>query len=372
MNILIINPMTYTAPLKGAPIPRRESISDAMICNFCMGFINNGHKVTLIASEEYKPLKDEEFDFDIIYLENSITKYIPRFPHGLPVLKGLRRYLIENHSKYDIVISSELFTFHSITAARVCPEKLIIWQEFGNHHPFAYEIPSRIWHNTIVRFFIKKKVIIVPRSTVAQRFVRQYCDIVSDEIINNSVDTNIFHFNENKNDYIITVSQLIPRKNVHYIINKFIQYKKKRYSALILYIIGDGEEREMLEEYVRSEKATEYIIFQGNLPHNILSNLLSTAKGFLCATKQDLNMVAITESIACGTPILTNCIPYQHEMVTNYGLGIAKDNWDENDIAELVTNNQTYIANCKLVVQSLSNNALAKKIIDIFKTIRQQ
>lgn len=371
MNILIINPIIYTPPAKGGIVPRKESIQDSMICNFCNGFINNGHKVTLIANAEYKPLKEEKFSFDIIYLDNIITKYIPNFPNGAPVLKGLRRFLIENHSKYDIVISSEMFTFHSITAAMVCPDKLMIWQEFGVHHPFMHKIVSRIWHNTIVRFFIKKKVIIVPRSTVAQRFVRQYCDIVSDEIINNSVDTNIFHFNENKNDYIITVSQLIPRKNVHYIINKFIQYKKKRYSALILYIIGDGEEREMLEEYVRSEKATEYIIFQGNLPHNILSNLLSTAKGFLCATKQDLNMVAITESIACGTPILTNCIPYQHEMVKNYGLGIAKDNWDENDIAELISNNKTYIANCKLVAESLSNNILAQEIIDIFKTIRK-
>ncbi len=370
MNILIINPMIYTAPLKGAPIPRKESISDAMICNFCMGFINNGHKVTLIASEEYKPLKDEKFDFDIIYLENSIAKYIPKFPHGLPVLKGLRRYLIENHSKYDIVISSELFTFHSVTAARVCPGKLIIWQEFGNHHPFAHEIPSRIWHNTIVRFFIKKKVIIVPRSTVAQRFARRYCDIVSDEIVNNSVNTLIFRFSKDKSNHIVTVSQLIPRKNVYYIIDKFIKYQKQYNSAIILYIIGDGEEREMLEDHVKSVGATEYIIFRGNLHHDKLSKILATAKGFLCATKQDLNMVAITESIACGTPILTNCVPYQHEMVTNYSLGIAKDNWDENDIAELIANNQTYIANCRSAAESLSNNVLAQKIIDIFKTIR--
>lgn len=370
MNILIINPMIYTAPLKGAPIPRRESISDAMICNLCMGFINNGHKVTLIASEEYKPLKDERFDFDIIYLKNSIAKYIPKFPHGLPVLKGLRRYLIENHSKYDIVISSELFTFHSVTAARVCPGKLIIWQEFGHHHRIFHKIPSRIWHNTIVRFFIKKKVIIVPRSTVAQRFARQYCDIVSDEIINNSIDTNIFKYNENKEDYLIVVSRLVPGKNIKYILEQYIKYIKKSNSQMRLYIVGDGPEREILEQYTKTENISNRIIFLGSLEHRQFADLLSKAKGFMCCTKQELNMISITEALACGTPILTNCIPQQHEMITDHNLGIAKDNWDENDIAKLITNNKTYINNCKSVAESLSNNIIAQLIITIFNKYR--
>lgn len=369
MNILFINPILYTPPAKGGIIPHKESIRDTLICNFCNGFINNGHNVTLIASAEYKPLKDERFDFDIIYLENSIAKYIPKFPHGLPVLKGLRRYLIENHSKYDIVISSELFTFHSVTAAKVCPDKLMIWQEFGQHYRTFHKIPSIIWYNTIVRLYIKKKVIIVPRSTIAQKFAKRYCDIVSDEIINNSVNTKTFKFYDQKKNHLVTVSQLIPRKNVHYIINKYIQYRKKYNSDLLLYIIGDGEERCMLEEYVISEKYTEHITFYGNLSHDKLAHLLSTAKGFLCATKHELNMVAINESIACGTPILTTCAPYQSEMINSCGLGIAKDNWDENDIAKLISNNKTYIANIKSAAQSLSNNVLSEQFINIYNKI---
>lgn len=370
MNILIINPMIYTAPLKGAPIPRRESIGDTMICNLCVGFINNGHNVTLIASEEYKPLKDEKFDFDIIYLENSIARYIPKFPHGMPVLKGLRKFLIENHSKYDIVISSELFTFHSITAAKVCPDKLIIWQEFGHHHRIFHKIPSIIWHNTIVRFFIKKRVIIVPRSIVAQRFARQYCNIVSDEIVNNSVDTNIFKYNEHKEDYLIVVSRLVPGKNIKYILEQYIRYIRKSNSQLLLYIVGDGPERGALEKYTKDENISNRIIFLGSLEHRQFADLLSKAKGFMCCTKQELNMISITEALACGTPILTNCIPQQHEMITEYNLGIAKDNWNENDIAELIANNKTYINNCKSVAELLSNNILAQLIITIFNKYR--
>lgn len=95
-----------------------------------------------------------------------------------------------------------------------------------------------------------------------------------------------------------------------------------------LYIVGDGPEREILEQYTKTENISNRIIFLGSLEHRQFADLLSKAKGFMCCTKQELNMISITEALACGTPILTNCIPQQHEMITDHNLGIAKDNWD--------------------------------------------
>lgn len=370
MNILVINPMIYTAPPKGAPIPRRKSIADSMICNFCQGFVANGHNVTLIASEEYRPTEKETFDFEIVYLENSIAKYIPKFPHGLPVLSGLHKYLKQNRAKYDIVISSELFAFHSITAARVCPEKLMIWQEFGHHYIFFMKIPSRIWHNTIVRLFIKKRVVVVPRSSVAGKFARRYCDIVSDEVVNNSIDTNVFRYNAEKDGFLIVVSQLIPRKNIHYVIEKYIQYIQKYESKIRLLIIGDGSDRAILERYVQTEGYADRITFTGRVRHRDFADILSRAKGFLCCTVRELNMISMTEALACGTPVLTNRVPLQHEMITEYGLGIAKDDWTEEDIHKLVENSPEYVRNCKAVCGSFSNIEAAASMIRIFRKFR--
>ena len=65
MNILLINPILYT--VEERRIKRRQSIKDCLICNFAMGFIENGHKVTIATIEDYKPTDVEDFPFDIVY-----------------------------------------------------------------------------------------------------------------------------------------------------------------------------------------------------------------------------------------------------------------------------------------------------------------
>ncbi|MGM9848056.1 MAG: glycosyltransferase [Muribaculaceae bacterium] len=370
MKVVIINPMLYTAPLKGRAIKKIDSIKDTMIVNFCKGFVKNGHTVTLIASNEYRPLIEEDFGFEIVYLENWVTKYIPKFPHGLPLLAGLKKYLKNNQENYDLVISSELFTFHSITAAKVCPEKLIVWQEFGHHHIFFKEIPSKIWHNTVVRYYIKNKVVIVARSTVARKFVKQYCNKVSNEVINNSVDFDKFVFSREKENYLIIVSRLVPGKNISTIIDKYIAYDKKYNQGLSLYIIGDGPERQKLESKVTESGYGEKIKFLGRMQQDKFAEMLAKAKGFLCDTIRELNMISMTEAIVSGTPILTNCVPHQHELVNLKKLGIAKEHWNEDDISNLIENNNLYVDNCIAQRDFLSNVYLSNKMIEIFKQYR--
>lgn len=370
MKVVIINPMLYTAPLKGGAIKSVESIKDTMIVNFCKGFVKNGHEVTLIASEEYKPLTEENYGFKILYLQNWIIKYIPKFPHGLPLLSGLKKYLQENKDYYDLVISSELFTFHTITAAKVCPEKLIVWQEFGHHHRFLKKAPSKFWHNIVIRHYIKNKVLVVARSTVALKFVKQYCNKVSDTVINNSVDIDKFKYSRDKGNYLIIVSRLVAGKNISTIIDKYIAYDKKYNQAVLLYIVGDGPERKQLETKVADSGYKNKVIFLGRMQQENFAEILAKSKGFLCDTIRELNMISMTESIVSGTPILTNCVPHQHEMVNSLKLGIAKDNWNEDDIYNLIEGNKIYVENCITQRNVLSNVYLSKMMIEIFKQNR--
>ena len=357
--------MLYTAPLKGKPIKRLESIEDTMIVDLCKGFVKNGHQVTLIASEEYKPLKDEKFDFEILYFENWISKFVKSFPHGLPMLKGLKFYLRKNSDQFDIVISSELFTPPTITAAKVCPEKLIVWQEFGFHLPTLHAIPSKLWHKYIVGKYIKKKVLVVPRANVTAQFVRQYCDRVSDVVINNCINIDMFHVSDTKDNYLIILSRLIPGKNIEYIIDKFLRYKSIHpESSIGLKIVGDGPMRDALQGMIPITLKKD-IVFLGRLPHKELSSVLSKAKGFLCCTNAELNMISMTESIVAGTPILTNCIPLQYKLVNDERLGIAKDYWDETNIHDLICNSAEYSKNCRKIRNEFSNTNAAKSFVDV-------
>ena len=87
---------------------------------------------------------------------------------------------------------------------------------------------------------------------------------------------------------------------------------------------------------------------------------------FLVNTRKDLNMVSIPEAIVSGTPILTNLQPASADFVIKYKLGIAKQEWDENDIKEIVDNNTEYVKNCVEYRYKLSSEYAAQDFINIY------
>jgi 1,2-diacylglycerol 3-alpha-glucosyltransferase len=65
MNILVLNTIFYTADRK--KIPEVKSIKDTMIYGMCLGFVLNGHRVTLAGAEDYKPVVEEKYDFEVLF-----------------------------------------------------------------------------------------------------------------------------------------------------------------------------------------------------------------------------------------------------------------------------------------------------------------
>lgn len=362
MRILVVNPMLYTAPPKGGAVPRRDSINDCMIIALCHGFTKTGHSVTLIASEEYRPLKEHKFDFEIKYFKNAAKRYVPRFPNGMPILSGFRKWLKANESEYDIVICSELLSFATMTAASICPHKVKVWQEFGAHHPLCFRIPSIIWHNTIVKRIISRQDIpVIPRSSIAADFASRYCSNVSPNIVNNCVDGDIFSEAADKSDRLICIAQLIRRKNVAYVIDMYMKYVRKYNDCCTeLFIVGDGE---MKSELMRIAASEPRVIFKGMVPHSELSHLLSSSKGFLFASIADLNCVSITESIVSGVPVLTNDIPYQAQFIAENKLGIVKSRWNEDDIHDLLASEKEFSQNCVRIRKAFTNDNVAKMLL---------
>ena len=100
-NILIINPILYTAETN--EIPKVDSIKDTMIYALCMGFMHGGHKVTLIAAQDYRPVKSEEHPFTVIYMKTVWHRVF--LPRCFPYMPQLREFLRE-HGEYDLILSS--------------------------------------------------------------------------------------------------------------------------------------------------------------------------------------------------------------------------------------------------------------------------
>ena len=365
MNVLIINPILYTPKPNGASVHRINSIKHTMIYNYALGFVKLGHNVTIIASDEYRPTKNETYDCDIKFLPNIAKRVIKKWPNGFPILYGLFSFVRKNRQHLDLIIVSEIFTQQALVASVLAPHKTIIWQEMSYHAFNFRRIPSRIWHNTIVRMFIKNKVKVVGRSIAAQQFAKRYCNKTSPAIIDHGVNIDNFAIETRKNKQFVVVANFFDYKRVDEIIDIFAKFVRKYDNEYKLYLAGDGEMRDSLQKQVYDLGIQDNIVFCGFLSHAELSKIVSKSQAAFVRTVKDLNMVSIPEILACATPIITNMTPLRAKYISESGMGIAKDNWTEDDIQTLVTNNNRFVNNCVKHHYELSSKYRAEQMIKV-------
>lgn len=369
MNILILNSILFTAD--NNIIPCVKSIKDTMIYNMCLGFKELGHTITLAAASEYKPTEREVYDFEILFFPSKFPKLFP--PSVLPYSPALKKYLKKRHTDYDIIISSETFSFPSLFAAQLCPHKTLIWQELTEHQRKFAQIPSKIWHNFIAKFVMNKILGVVPRSNQAKRFIQQYMKSVSTQVIDHGINIEKFNFSVTKNRQVISSSQLIYRKNIDGIIRIFQKFHQiKGYEDIKLIIAGRGEEEKKLKQLTKELGIEESVNFTGFLSQRELNQYIKQSYCFLINTRKDLNMVSIPESIVSGTPILTNLQPASVDYIQHYKLGITKNNWDENDLREMIDKNDYFVSNCINYRQKLTSKYSAQLFINVFNQLHHE
>lgn len=362
MKVLIINCILSTA--EHGVIKRKESISDCMISNFARGFIELGHSVTLLASEEFRPTGEgEDLPFEVVYFPSRLPQVFK--PSLLPWPKGMRRWLKARAADYDLVIASESFQISSLIAARVCPSRLLLWQEMDRHQRLLFKLPSKFWYNVVVPMFMGH-VTIVPRSLPAQRFTRRYSRQVSDTIVDHGTDAHTLYPCGEVDKAFVVVSQLVARKQVDRIIKKFARLvSQEAYRDYRLDIIGDGDKAEELKHLASALGVEDNVVFHGFLCHEQLAAPLRRALALLVDTSSDLNMVTIAEAITSGTPVVTNTKPSTASFIAAKGLGIARDGWDEADLIKVIENYDKMHEACIREGRELTNVACARKMIAI-------
>jgi 1,2-diacylglycerol 3-alpha-glucosyltransferase len=355
--------MLYSAA--GKKILEVKSIKDTMIYGMCQGFVTNGHRVTLAGAEDYKPTADETYDFEVLFFKSNLTGIFK--PALLPLSFALHRYLKRNHEKFDLIVSSEVFSLATLSAALICPSRTAVWQELTAHQRRFKKIPSKVWHGLVVPLFFGKVRCVIPRSEKAYAFIRRYMRNVSPEVVDHGVDLSKFGFSKEKDRQLISSSQLIYIKNIEGIIRIYSRLVKiKGYEDIKLLIAGRGELRQSLEALVLALNLQDNVSFLGFLSHRELNDVIKKSYAFLINTRQDLNMVSIPEAIASGTPIITNLTPLSSGYIRKKKLGIAKDNWNETDLAEIIAGNCVYVDNCVDYREKLSNIHSAGRIVEIY------
>lgn len=112
------------------------------------------------------------------------------------------------------------------------------------------------------------------------------------KVIYPPVDINKFELNENKDEFYLTASRMVPYKKIDLIVESFSQTNKK------LVVIGTGPDMEKIKKKAKSN--IEILGFQED---EVLIDYMKRAKAFVFAAEEDFGIVPV-EAQACGTPVI--------------------------------------------------------------------
>lgn len=365
MNIVILNFILSTAV--GGRIIRRESNRDTMIYNMARGFVKAGHKVTILASEEYRPTEEEREDFEVVYFKSRLPRLFK--PAVLPYPAGLGKWLRRHRDTTDMALTVETFSMPTLIAARNIGGKLMIWQEMAFHQHMMGGVPAKLWYNVVARGLLSR-IPVVPQSDSAYRFISRYMKRVTPTTVGHGSDSDVFYPQEGTNPepYFTVISMLVARKQIDRIIRKFAAFTRE-YPDMAHYklrIVGEGPEKEALERVARDEGVEDRVVFHGFMNHREFADIERRSSALLIDTRQDNNMVTVPEAIVNGTPVLTNRVPNNAAFVEESGTGIAKAEWDHTDLRRMVDEYATFHANCVAARERFTNRGVAAKLTELF------
>lgn len=107
------------------------------------------------------------------------------------------------------------------------------------------------------------------------------------------VDVDAFELHENKEDFYLTASRMVPYKKMDLIVEAFSKMPDKK-----LIVIGDGPDFNKIKS-----KTAENITLMGYQPFEVLKEHMQKAKAFVFAAEEDFGITPV-EAQACGTPVI--------------------------------------------------------------------
>ncbi|MBP0589683.1 glycosyltransferase family 4 protein [Paraburkholderia sp. LEh10] len=107
------------------------------------------------------------------------------------------------------------------------------------------------------------------------------------------VDLTHMPLREDKEDFYVTASRMVPYKRIDLIVKAFSQTPERR-----LVVIGDGPDMKKVKA-----AAGDNVTILGHQPFDVLVDHLQRARAFVFAAEEDFG-ISVVEAQACGTPVI--------------------------------------------------------------------
>lgn len=126
---------------------------------------------------------------------------------------------------------------------------------------------------------------------------------------------------------MVTLGRFVPQKAYDRLLRVIKRLYEDGYS-IELWILGDGEQRPMLEEYIHTHSLNEIVTlwgFQKN-PYPYLKH----SDIFVCSSVSEGYSTAVTEALILELPVITTACSGMDELLLNGKCGLITDNTEED------------------------------------------
>jgi glycosyltransferase involved in cell wall biosynthesis len=162
-------------------------------------------------------------------------------------------------------------------------------------------------------------------------------DLTPFRTITQPIDRAVFGFN---NDHVIStyVGRLSPEKNLSLLIRAFYGMAMT-YEHVRLLIVGDGPERENLENQIKHMKIADKVYFTGMVDYETIPAYLAACDIFVTPSSSETFGLSTVEAMAAGLPVLGMDAPGSRDII-------------EDGITGLVTPDDVAVFTGKLILLS--------------------
>lgn len=163
------------------------------------------------------------------------------------------------------------------------------------------EVPTYEQKEYLEKNLHKDFIVIPPKTDYSDRFKSKYEDS---------------EFEEN---HFVTISSLIPGKNLKELIN-FISYYNNSYAPinnlkpLRLDIFGAGPQQEELKQLIELNNLNEYVILMGILPYENI-DFLKNYEAYLSTSLSESYGITLLEALNAGLPIIGLDVPNANKSI---------------------------------------------------------
>lgn len=311
--------------------------AEQVICSLVENLNQSGYQVSILCIENHIGPFGENLmakGFSVTSLERQ-----PGFDFSL--VQKIRKHIIKQN--IDILHCHQYTPYVYGVLGALFTKCKVIFTEHGRFYPDLRKF-KRIMINPVLSFFTSRITAISKATAKALVHFENFNEKKIDVIYNGMNSDRFFKTDQTpgaliegiqKGAFVLgTVARLDSIKNQKIMIQALKQVREK-YDKVILLMVGDGPERENLEQLARDLGLESHVIFTGFRQDTPLFYNIMDA--FLLISFSEGTAMTLLEAMACGLPCIVSDVGGNPEIVVHNQTGLVIPSDDIHSLTKAIT-----------------------------------